>query len=334
MSVSVPGNSCRPCGSIPFSICPVKLTGICVFYGGSPINGINTGDTLDVIVNKLSSSAATGTVTSVDLTAPSIFIVTGRPITTSGTISISLNTQVANQVFAGPTTGSASIPSFRALVAADLPAPTNGLSIVGTGIGLGGTLTNGITQITMGSNVMRFRDSTLDPGHNLTHTYLGSTYVISGDSTNNFSSKIELQDSNPTIVGLRLINNTAVALGGRVSIQMFSGSTANPAIDFMNNGNVIISNALNSTDDGTPIQIKGVTSHTNNVGIGTGSAITAKLHISAGSATAGSAPLKLTPGTLLSVLELGAVEFTDDGTTGHLYITLHQAGTLTRVQIV
>ena len=46
------------------------------------------------------------------------------------------------------------------------------------------------------------------------------------------------------------------------------------------------------------------------------------------------APVKLTPAPLLAPLEIGALEFTDDGTTGHLYITVNVAGVPTRVQIV
>lgn len=66
---------------------------------------------------------AAGTVTSVGLSAPSsIFTVSGSPVTTSGTLALALATQNANLVFAGPTTGSAAAPTFRALVAADLPA--------------------------------------------------------------------------------------------------------------------------------------------------------------------------------------------------------------------
>lgn len=34
---------------------------------------------------------------------------------------ISLDTQTANTVFAGPTSGGAAVPTFRALVAADIP---------------------------------------------------------------------------------------------------------------------------------------------------------------------------------------------------------------------
>ena len=68
-----------------------------------------------------------GTVTSVGLTLPGLFSVSGSPVTTSGTLSASLATQTANEVFAGPTSGSAAAPTFRSLVTADLPALTSSL---------------------------------------------------------------------------------------------------------------------------------------------------------------------------------------------------------------
>ena len=61
-------------------------------------------------------------VSSVALTVPSWQTVTGSPITSSGTLAISDNTQTANYIFAGPSSGSAAAPTFRALVAADIPA--------------------------------------------------------------------------------------------------------------------------------------------------------------------------------------------------------------------
>jgi hypothetical protein len=88
--------------------------------------------------------AGSGTVSSVGLTAPSIFAVAGSPVTLSGQIAITLNTQAANRIFAGPTTGAAAAPTFRALVAADLPAlPTYTFSTVysaaGTALPAAGT---------------------------------------------------------------------------------------------------------------------------------------------------------------------------------------------------
>lgn len=65
-----------------------------------------------------------GTVTSVGLSLPGIFTVSGSPVTTTGTLTGTLATQGANLVWAGPTTGAASAPTFRSLVGADLPNPS------------------------------------------------------------------------------------------------------------------------------------------------------------------------------------------------------------------
>jgi hypothetical protein len=90
------------------------------------------------------SGGGTGTVTSVGLAMPAIFTVTGSPVTTSGTLTASLATQAVNLVWASPGTGStAGAPTFRALVAADIPnldaaKVTTGIFGVargGTGIG-------------------------------------------------------------------------------------------------------------------------------------------------------------------------------------------------------
>ncbi len=85
-----------------------------------------------------------GTVTSVDMTVPtSILSVSGNPITTSGTFAIALATQTANTVWAGPTTGSPANPTFRSLVAGDIPALPYASS----------TLTNTHLFVGNGSNV-------------------------------------------------------------------------------------------------------------------------------------------------------------------------------------
>lgn len=63
-----------------------------------------------------------GTVTSVGLVMPSIFAVAGSPVTSSGAFTVTFNTEAANTVFAGPASGGAASPTFRALVAADVPA--------------------------------------------------------------------------------------------------------------------------------------------------------------------------------------------------------------------
>jgi hypothetical protein len=55
--------------------------------------------------------------------------------------------------------------------------------------------------------------------------------------------------------------------------------------------------------------------------------------LEAGTIAAGTSPLKFTAGVLNTTPELGAMEFTDDGTTGKIYITVNVAGILTRKEI-
>lgn len=65
--------------------------------------------------------SGSGTVTSVGLSMPAEFSVSGSPVTTSGTLTVTKANESANQVYAGPTSGSPAAPSFRALVVADTP---------------------------------------------------------------------------------------------------------------------------------------------------------------------------------------------------------------------
>jgi len=70
---------------------------------------------------------ASGSVTSVglafDAAAGNVFGVNNSPITSTGNLTLTLDTQSPNYVFAGPSTGAtAAAPTFRALVAADIPS--------------------------------------------------------------------------------------------------------------------------------------------------------------------------------------------------------------------
>lgn len=76
-------------------------------------------------------SAGTGTVTSVAQTVPSVFSITGSPVTTSGTLAIDWATgQTQNRVLASPN-GSSGQVALRALVGADIPAINLGTSGAG-----------------------------------------------------------------------------------------------------------------------------------------------------------------------------------------------------------
>ncbi|HEX3916534.1 MAG TPA: hypothetical protein VHW60_04285, partial [Caulobacteraceae bacterium] len=68
------------------------------------------------------ANAGVGTVTSVALSAPAEFTVSGSPVTGAGALSFASAAQSANTVWAGPGSGAAAAPAFRALGPADLPA--------------------------------------------------------------------------------------------------------------------------------------------------------------------------------------------------------------------
>ena len=114
----------------------------------------------------LQAPSGSGSLTSVGLSLPSIFAVTGSPVTSSGTFTATLNSQSSGFVFAGPATGSAAPPTFRALASTDLP--TNGYDStyaridgntvassisLGTNSGHGVSLrTNAIARLTIDAN--------------------------------------------------------------------------------------------------------------------------------------------------------------------------------------
>lgn len=81
------------------------------------INASNTG--LEWITP--GGGGGSGTVTSVGLSLPADFTVTGSPVTTSGTLTAAWANQTQNRVLASPN-GATGTPLWRALVAADLPS--------------------------------------------------------------------------------------------------------------------------------------------------------------------------------------------------------------------
>lgn len=117
-----------------------ELVNATTFVAGGSINLSDTylcnspaGGTINVDpVNWVVFSSGLGTVTSVGLTMPSPFTVAGSPVTTSGTLAVTLNTQTANQIFAGPASGGAAAPTFRALATADIPSLDAAIITTGT----------------------------------------------------------------------------------------------------------------------------------------------------------------------------------------------------------
>ena len=113
-------------GSSGLTMATARILGRSTASTGA-LEEIQIGSNLTLAAGVLSATVTGGgggTVTSVGLSLPALFSVSGSPVTTAGTLTAALATQTANLVLAGPTTGAAAAPAFRALVAGDLPATT------------------------------------------------------------------------------------------------------------------------------------------------------------------------------------------------------------------
>lgn len=85
----------------------------------------------------LQVGSGAGTVTSVAMTVPTQFAVSGSPVTTSGTLAVSWNNQSANTILAGPGSGAAAAPTFRTMVPADVAASSaSGSTLIVSGSSL------------------------------------------------------------------------------------------------------------------------------------------------------------------------------------------------------
>lgn len=115
---SIAGSPVTTTGTLAIS----KATQVANRVWAGPATGADAQPAFRALVTA-DMPAGTGTVTSVALTATptGIFDVSGSPVTGSGTLALSMDNQNANLLLAGPNTGAAATPSFRSMVAADIP---------------------------------------------------------------------------------------------------------------------------------------------------------------------------------------------------------------------
>lgn len=128
-----------------------------------------------------------GSVSSVGLTMPAIFSVSGSPVTTSGTLGVTYVTQSANTVFAGPTSGGVSAPAFRSLVTADFPASGAAAATYGSATQSAVVAVDTTGRITSASNstiTPAFSSITGTPttlaGYGITDAALSATTISAG----------------------------------------------------------------------------------------------------------------------------------------------------------
>jgi hypothetical protein len=111
-------------GKVPKTQIDLNATdvGAIAFTEKGANNGVATlGTDGKIPSTQLPNTLGSGTVTSVGLALPNnIFIVSGSPVTNSGTLTAILANQSAGLIFASPSTGSPAAPTFRQLVGADI----------------------------------------------------------------------------------------------------------------------------------------------------------------------------------------------------------------------
>lgn len=134
--------------------------------------------------------AGAGTVSSVGLLLPtSVFTISGSPVTSSGTLTGAFATQTANTLFAGPGSGSAATPTFRALVAADLPTITCALFPAFTGDTI--TSAGSCVTTTQKINGNAIPASATVTGTNSSSQFISQTAAAVTAYINQFSSSLQ-----------------------------------------------------------------------------------------------------------------------------------------------
>ena len=199
-------------------------------------------------------------------------------------IAITLDTQVASSVFAGPTTGVDAAPTFRALVAADLPdatASAKGAIIPGTGLAVTGSTLNHTNTVTAGTT----SGITIDAQGHVTAT----TALVAGDIPDLDTSKITTGTfataliADAAITADKLGNKSTAQIGETLPVADFIGQMFFNPLDknfFMWDGNVWQSIGISAgaivlagTYDASTNQLATVTSEGSAIGLSVGNSL-------------------------------------------------------------
>jgi len=185
----------------------------------SQINGLKPSTSTSTTTTIISGDgggggSGGGSVTSVGLDlsteAAAVFGVTGSPVLTAGTITLGLDTQTANTVFAGPTTGMADEPTFRALVATDIPDISATYLTVATAAS---------TYLTQSAAASTYLTQSAAASTYLTQANAASTYLTQANAATTY-----LALSGGTLTG-RLNLPASVATTNGAKFNLGSGAT-------------------------------------------------------------------------------------------------------------
>ena len=211
-------------------------------------------------------------------------VVVNNPDAFTANITLTLDTQVANSVFAGPTTGSDAAPTFRTLVPADLPDATSsakGIIQPGTGLAVAsGTLnhSNSVTSATVSGITFDAQ------GHISAATALVASDIPSLDASK-VTSGTFLSDriGANTITAAKLANKSTASIGETLPTASFTGQLHFNPLDknfFLWDGNVWQSIGISAgaiilagTYDANTNQIASVTNDGTAIGLAVGNAL-------------------------------------------------------------
>jgi hypothetical protein len=166
------------------------------------------------------------------------------PNTHTATVTTTLDTQVANRAFLGPTTGADAAPTFRAIVPADLPdatASTKGIIQPGTGLVVNGGILNHSNSVTAGTYTKLTVDS---QGHTSAGALLEAADIPNIDAAKITSGELptaRLADNAVTID--KLSDYSTASLGETFPTPSFIGQIHLNPLDksfFMWDGNVFV----------------------------------------------------------------------------------------------
>jgi hypothetical protein len=181
---------------------------------------------------------------SLSLTAPDLFTVSGSPAAYNGTLDFEWNVVNVNTILAGPSTGStAAIPTFRSLVAADIP------SIASTKISDFNEAVSDAVGAMVTSNTENGISVTYDDADNtLDFDVADFSITLTGDVT---GSGTVTNLANVSFEATVADNSHAHTTGNITGIQEYVEDTASTMITAATHNGISVAYTDNSTGPGT-----------------------------------------------------------------------------------
>ena len=307
------------------------------------VNADNTVSSLDAATFRTAigagTSSTTGTVTSVGgtgtvggLTLTGTVSATGN-LTLGGTLAVAASnfaSQTANTILAAPN-GVAGVPTFRALVAADVPTlnqNTTGTAATITGV-YGGTLTS--SQITTGLGFTPYAATNPSGYTTNTGTVTGVTGTAPVVSSGGTAPAISMAAATTSVAGYLTAADWTTFNGKQAALGFTPYNSTNPSGYTSNTGTVT---SVGGTGTVSGLSLSGTVSTTGNLTLGGTLAVTASNFASQTANTILAAPTGVAGVPTFRALVAADIPTLNQNTTGTAAtITGVYGGTITSSQI-